>query len=165
MKKNIVAFLIMFSVVGVIKAQDKVVLTEDIKDQVVKWEPTFKQAVIKAKKEKKPILIYFTGSDWCGPCITLDNELFHTSKFENLASENMILYMANFPRNTDLVTKANKKTNEELSKRYHQSSFPTIIMINAKGKELGRKNGSYMAEYYYPFFEEVLQQYKTKKIR
>ncbi|TCI84385.1 thioredoxin family protein [Tenacibaculum sp. M341] len=124
------------------------------------WEPTFKEALEKAKSEQKPILIYFTGSDWCGPCIQLDKELFHTEKFETFAKEKMVVYMADFPRNRDLITSDARKINKELSKKYKQTSFPTMVIIDAKGNVLGQKNGKYMAEYYYPFFEEVVRAFE-----
>lgn len=124
------------------------------------WEPTFKEALEKAKNEQKPILIYFTGSDWCGPCIQLDKELFHTEKFETFAKEKMVVYMADFPRNRDLITSDARKINKELSKKYKQTSFPTMVVIDAKGNVLGQKNGKYMAEYYYPFFEEVVRAFE-----
>ncbi len=126
----------------------------------IKWEKTFKDAIEKANNEDKPILIYFTGSDWCGPCIQLDENLFHTKKFEEFSNENLVLYMANFPRNKDLVTPENAKINEELQKKYKQTSFPTILFINTKGEVLERKNGKYMTEYYYPFFQKVVAQNK-----
>ncbi len=124
------------------------------------WESTFKEALEKAKSEQKPILIYFTGSDWCGPCIQLDKELFHTEKFETFAKEKMVVYMADFPRNRDLITSDARKINKELSKKYKQTSFPTMVIIDTKGNVLGQKNGKYMAEYYYPFFEEVVRAFE-----
>jgi len=125
----------------------------------INWQPNLQMAIEKSTKENKPILLYFTGSDWCGPCINLDKNVFHTEKFKKFSDENMVLYMADFPRNRDLVTEENKKINEELRVRYDQSSFPTILIINAKGEVLGRKNGAYLAEYYFPFFEEVVNNF------
>ncbi len=125
----------------------------------LKWENSFKNAQKKSKKEKKPILIYFTGSDWCGPCIDLDRKLFHTEKFKKFADENLILYMADVPRNRDLVSKKTRKVNNKLIKKYRQKAFPTIVMVNHKGKKLGIKKGMYMTRYYYPFFESVVFNY------
>ena len=81
----------------------------------------------------------------------------HIAKF---SEENLVLYTANYPRNTDLVSLENKKTNKQLSKKYKQESFPTMIVVDEKGNVLGRKIGSYMVEYYYPFFEEMVRNYK-----
>ncbi|TYP97559.1 thioredoxin-like protein [Tenacibaculum adriaticum] len=166
MKKLILGLGMFIGVVSFLNAQSTVVSNGDEVEQTkenliqIDWQSTFKEAVKKAKKEHKPILIYFTGSDWCGPCMELDKNLFHTEKFKAYSKENMVLYLADYPRNKDLVTAKNKATNEELSRRYAQTSFPTLIMIDENGNVLGRKNGSYMVEYYYPFFEEISNNYK-----
>lgn len=163
---------IIFSLVvamGMYNANAQEVFFEDIENKVletvakpisVNWESSFENAVKKAKKEHKPILLYFTGSDWCGPCKRIDKELFHTQKFADFSKDNLVLYVADFPSNRDLVSEENRKINKQLSKRYQQESFPTMIVVDEKGNVLGRKNGSYMVEYYYPFFEKITQNYK-----
>ncbi len=126
----------------------------------INWQPTLETAIKKSKEENKPILVYFTGSDWCGPCINLDRSLFHTEKFKKFSDENLVLYMADFPMNKDLVSKENREINKQLSEKYGQSSFPTILFIDDTGAEFGRKSGSYLPEYYFPFFEEIANQFK-----
>jgi len=165
MKKVILSLMIILSGFY-LNAQDYV--GGDVVEQVgdveelihVNWQETFEKAVDKANLENKPILIYFTGSDWCGPCKRLDENLFHTEKFAAFSDENMVLYTADYPRNTDLVSEENKQTNEQLSRRYGQTSFPTMIVVNAQGNVLGRKNGAYMADYYLPFFENIVRSYR-----
>ncbi len=126
----------------------------------VNWQSSFEDAVLKAKTEHKPILIYFTGSDWCGPCIQLDKKLFHTKKFADFSDKNLVLYTADFPRNGDLVSLETITVNKQLSKKYKQSSFPTVLVIDEKGKLLGKKEGAYLSSYYYPFFEKMVNDYK-----
>lgn len=120
------------------------------------WEKSYNIALKKAKKEKKKVLIYFTGSDWCGPCIKLDRELFSDHKFIDLAKSNFILYKADFPRNEDLVEGSAKAVNKKLQKKYKQESFPTLLFVNYRGKEIGRKKGYIITEYYYPFFNSII---------
>ena len=123
------------------------------------WVSSYKKAQKISKKQGKPILIYFTGSDWCGPCKILDKKLFHTQKFAEYANKNLVLYKADVPRNKDLVDAKTKKVNKMLSKKYKQRSFPTLVMVNYRGKELGVKHGMYMTEYYFPFFENIVNNY------
>ena len=123
--------------------------------ELPKWEQTFQIAKSKAKKENKPILIYFSGSDWCGPCIKLDKELFHTKEFVNFSKNKFILYLADFPRNKDLIPEETRKVNAKLAKKYN-NSFPSVVIINRKGKLLGERKGSYLSSSYYSFFESVL---------
>ncbi|WP_440881866.1 thioredoxin family protein [Tenacibaculum sp. C7A-26P2] len=123
--------------------------------ELPKWEQTFQIAKNKAKKENKPILIYFSGSDWCGPCIKLDKELFHTKEFVDFSKNKFILYLADFPRNKDLVSEETRKINAKLARKY-KNSFPSVVIINRKGKVLGERKGSYLSSSYYSFFESVL---------
>ena len=140
-------------------SEETIYVVEEIKPSAV-WQPTFEEALLKAKAEDKPILVYFTGSDWCGPCKRLEADVFSTEKFVEFSDENMVLYKADFPRNTDLVSTANKSMNDQLSARYNQSSFPTMVIINRYGNELGRKNGVYMSDSYFYFFEDIVRRYK-----
>lgn len=128
----------------------------------VRWESSYKEALKRAKNENKPVLVYFSGSDWCGPCIKLDKELFHTLKFTEFAKEHFVLYLADFPRNKDLVSEQSANDNKKLAKK-HKNSFPMVLLLNAKEKVLGEKRGSYVTEYYYTFFEEIIKKYYTAK--
>ena len=112
------------------------------------WINDFNKAKEIAKKENKNILIFFTGSDWCGLCKSLDKDFFASEKFKKIAAKNLVLYKANFPRRTDLVSAKQKKMNEELDKKYSKSRrkrvFPTIIITDKNGKEI-----SYLESYNY----------------
>lgn len=172
MKKITLLIALFFSVTTMVNAQntietpeeeettDEIILVEDEPEIVLDWQVNFKQALLKAKAEKKPLLIYFTGSDWCGPCIQLRGMLFNTEEFKEFSDEKMVLYKADFPRNTDLVSPENRATNKELAIRYAQTSFPTMILVNERGEVLGRKDGVYMADYYYQFIKEALSRHR-----
>lgn len=112
------------------------------------WIKDFDKAKEIAKKENKPILIFFTGSDWCGLCKLLDKDFFESEKFKKIAKEKLVLYKADFPRRTDLVPEKQKKTNQKLDKIYSKSRgkrvFPTIIITDSNGKEK-----SYLESYNY----------------
>lgn len=150
--RKILLILVLFFGVNVAFAQEHVVANEN-----VKWEMSFKKAIKKAKKEKKPVLVFFTGSDWCPPCKRIERELIETDKFKGFSDKNLVLYKADFPRNRDLVTADARKENGELKFKYGISSFPTMLVVNADGNVLGEKRGAYMTEYYYPFLEEIVK--------
>lgn len=107
----------------------------------VNWFDDYSEAQKAAKKDGKPLLVFFTGSDWCGPCKLLVKDFFSTEKFKNIATDNFIMYEANFPRNRDLVSDSQKKNNLVLKTKYSVGSFPTVLMLNVKGKETGRESG------------------------
>ncbi|CAL2086706.1 Thioredoxin-like [Tenacibaculum sp. 190524A02b] len=155
MKKVILTLVLLIST--------SLVTSQEVENSLINinWESTYTNALAKAAKENKPLLIYFTGSDWCGPCIRLDKELFHTLKFKEYADKNLILYMANFPRNKDLVTNAARIENEKLKNKY-KNSFPMVLVIDKNEKTLGEKRGTYLTDYYYPFFETVVNKYYKK---
>ncbi len=104
-----------------------------------KWTEDFKAAVAASKKTGKPIMIDFTGSDWCGYCKVQHKEVFGTAEWQKWAADNVILVTADYPRKAQNA--AVKKQNEELKKTYKPEGFPTIIFIDAKGTELGRWAG------------------------
>tara|TARA_R110002049_G_scaffold82223_5_gene209278 strand:+ start:578 stop:1054 length:477 start_codon:yes stop_codon:yes gene_type:complete len=123
------------------------------------WESSYKTALKKSKKENKPVLIYFTGSDWCGPCKILDKKLFHSDKFKEIADKDLILYEADNPRNKDLVEAKRLEETFSLIRKYHVKSYPTLVFVNHKGKMIGYKKGLILTEYYYPFIQSVIENY------
>jgi thioredoxin-related protein len=102
-----------------------------------KWLTSYDEAVKVAKAEKKPILVDFTGSDWCGWCIKLKDEVFKTKEFKDWAAKNVVLLEIDFPRKKEQAAEV-KKQNQELQKKYDIKGYPTIVFLDAEGKELGR---------------------------
>ncbi len=107
------------------------------KEKGSKWLTSYKSATTAAKKDSKVILADFTGSDWCGWCIKLDKEVFETPEFKSWAAKNVVLLEVDFPRSKKLDD-ATKKQNEELQQKFEITGYPTIVFIDADGKELGR---------------------------
>jgi len=104
---------------------------------IFKWETDMEVAKKRAKEENKKILVDFTGSDWCGWCIKLKKEVFDQPAFQEYAKKNLVMLELDFPRKKELPPKE-KEQNEKLSGEYQVEGFPTILLINSKGKELGR---------------------------
>jgi thioredoxin-related protein len=101
------------------------------------WLTSYDKAVAMAKKTNKPILVDFTGSDWCTWCIRLDKEVFKTAEFKKWAKANVVLLSLDFPQSTPQPAKL-KQQNEKLASKYGVQGFPTVLFLNAAGKELGR---------------------------
>ncbi len=100
------------------------------------WLTDQKAAQEQAKKEKKLLLIDFTGSDWCSWCIKLHKEVFSQKDFLAYAKENLVLLEVDFPQNKP-QDKALKKANEALQKKYNIEGYPTIIILDGEGKQVG----------------------------
>ncbi|MBX3462742.1 MAG: thioredoxin family protein [Planctomycetes bacterium] len=101
------------------------------------WLTDYKQALEKAKKEKKVVLADFTGSDWCGWCIKLKDEVFSKPEFQEWAKEHVVLLELDFPRNKPLSAEL-KAQNEKLRDEFGIEGYPTILFLDAKGKKVGQ---------------------------
>lgn len=125
----------------------------------VKWEKDYDKALKKAKKHDKPILLFFTGSDWCGPCKKLVADFFESNKFENIAKESFVLYEADFPHNKDLITDKQRKKNYYLSRMYDVTSYPTIVIVDKNENEIARKKSYNLMRdptYHFQFLKQAL---------
>ena len=116
------------------------------------WLTDHKAAQQQAKEEKKLLLMDFTGSDWCSWCIKLHKEVFSQKDFVAYAKDNLILLEVDFPQNKPQA-KALKKTNEALQKKYNVEGYPTIIVLDGEGKQLGTLG--YQAGGPGPFIEKL----------
>lgn len=108
------------------------------------WIDDFAEAQKIAQKENRPMLLLFTGSDWCPYCIQLHDEILSKSAFKNFAaSKNLVLVYIDFPRQSKMSREA-KRRNEQLARQYGIEGFPTTIVLSADGKELGRTPEGYL---------------------
>ena len=112
------------------------------------WSTDLEKAFEKAKAEKKAVLVEFTGSDWCPPCIAMRKNVFSRKDFVEAASKKYILVELDFP-NAD---KAMKEKNQPYADKYKIEGFPTVILFNSAGKEFTR---FYASEF--PKTEEFLK--------
>lgn len=101
------------------------------------WLTSCADAQKVAAKEKKPLLIYFTGSDWAPDAIKLKNEVFSKPEFLEWAKQNVVLLEIDFPQKTKLDP-ALQKQNTELKQRLRADAFPTVVFTDAELMELGR---------------------------
>lgn len=106
-----------------------------------KWLTDYDTAISKAKKQKKNVLVYFTGSDWCPPCKMLKTDLFDTNEFQELADNYILLYV-DVPRNKDLLSEKQFTRNKELlTKLNKRKVFPLLKVLDSKGKEIDEISG------------------------
>jgi thioredoxin-related protein len=107
------------------------------------WLGNFNTAAVVASKEHKLILINFSGSDWCGPCIRLTKEIFQSKTFEDYASKNLVLVRADFPRQKKNQLDADQtKLNDALADKYNANgTFPLTLLVNENGKILKEWDG------------------------
>jgi len=104
------------------------------------WQTDYEQALATAKAAKKCVLLNFTGSDWCGPCIQMERTAFSKPAFLDYAKQNLVLVAVDYPRLKELPEKVTKQ-NERLMHQYSIGGFPTVILLNPDGKILGQLGG------------------------
>ncbi|HFX17937.1 MAG TPA: thioredoxin family protein [Flavobacteriales bacterium] len=125
------------------------------------WLTDFNQAKAIAQKEHKPIVMLFTGSDWCPPCKAMHKDLFPNKDFQKVAKQ-VVLVLVDFPRRKPISDEQRQK-NYELADRYHRGGVPTFVAVTPDGKKVLDKISGY--RYGYPdadinFFKEVVRKYK-----
>lgn len=134
---------------------------EDLKSKSdATWNTDYELALKKSSKEKKNILVFFTGSDWCPPCIALKKDFFATSNFNKYAEEYVLLYI-DIPRNRDLLDEKQLKHNKELAAKFNKKgSVPMLKIINKDGNELGALSGYSMngeIQYHLKFLDKYIK--------
>ena len=103
------------------------------------WNSSFVEAQKKAVTENKNILLVFSGSDWCAPCIKLDKTIWKSEEFNKEATENWILYKADFPKKkANLLSLELTAENKKIAERYNkEGNFPLVLLLDPSGKVLG----------------------------
>jgi thioredoxin-related protein len=109
----------------------------------VPWLTDFGTAKEAAQREHKYILLNFSGSDWCAPCIKLKREVFENESFLAMAEEKLILLRADFPRSKkNQLSKVQTEHNEVLAEKYNPSGkFPLTLILDANGKIIKEWDG------------------------
>ena len=105
-----------------------------VEAQELKWETDINKATAVSNKTKKPMLLFFTGSDWCGWCIRLQKEVLKTPEFAAWAKENVVLVELDYPRKTP-QTELIKAQNAGLQQTFGIQGFPTVYFATAKKKD------------------------------
>jgi len=126
------------------------------------WLTDFDEATYASCELEKPILMYFTGSDWCAPCKKLKEDFFNTEEFK-IEAKKFVLLMIDLPRRNGIISPEQKRKNMILMQDYNRrNSFPSMIGLCAYGKTLGSINGYNRANGtgdYFDFLKKISQEY------
>lgn len=118
----LLAFLVLFSANG------------NTQSELVWYEDLGKAAKV-SQKTGKPLMLFFTGSDWCGWCIKLQNEVFKKPEFTEWAKENVVLVDLDFPRKKPQDSKI-KEQNQKLQVKFGVRGYPTVIFASPTKNDL-----------------------------
>jgi len=114
--------------------------TAELANHDGEWMEDWDKAKATAKELDMPILLLFTGSDWCPPCKALEANIFSSDAFKKFAKEELVLMKADFPRSANQRASV-KKQNEKLKEEYPIGGYPTVYLLNSKLKELDKQVG------------------------
>lgn len=104
-----------------------------------KWTMDFEAAKKLAAEKKLPILLDFSGSDWCGWCEVMEKNVFTKPEWAVYAKDNLVMVLLDFPNDKSLVPEKYVERNEALKTEYGVNGFPTFVVLDNDGKtELGR---------------------------
>ena len=118
MKKIILLTFLMLSSVS-LQAQEELT-----------WHTDLTKATDISIKENKPLFLFFTGSDWCGWCIRLQNEVFKTPEFIRWSKKNVVLVELDFPKRKEQAD-AIKMQNAQLQQQLQVRGYPTVWFVSA----------------------------------
>ena len=110
---------------------------------VIHWENNIEKAKEVAKSEHKYILLNFSGSDWCGPCIRLHKEVFESDAFAAFAATHLVMVNADFPRQKkNQLPKVQQQQNDKLADKYDPTgSFPYTLLLDENGTVIKKWDG------------------------
>lgn len=129
------------------------------------WGTDIRKARKEGRERKLPVMMVFTGSDWCQPAIALERNVLNQRRFLAEASKKYILFRADFPRNTRLGERLESQ-NRSLASRYGVYSYPTVIVVHADGGHILAKETGFAPgitpEQFLETFDSKLKQKKAR---
>ncbi len=101
------------------------------------WATNYRAAVAQAKEQDRRVFLFFTGSDWCGWCMKLNQEILSTPEFARYAQEKLVLVEVDFPRGKSQSAEL-KKQNATLQRIFEIEGYPTVVVLDKMGRAVGR---------------------------
>jgi protein disulfide-isomerase len=131
MKKANFVLLLLFACLSMKVMAEPEVIKEGAAPGV--WSMDLDAVMKQAKELKMPVLLLFTGSDWCHWCTKLDTDILDKEVWKDFAKENLMLGYLDFPQDESKVPEAFRARNRALSEKYDVEGYPTLILVDAEG--------------------------------
>ncbi len=103
------------------------------------WETDFTEARKMAQERNRNIILVFSGSDWCAPCMKLEREIWKSEQFQAHARDHFVLVRADFPKKkANKLSGEQEKKNAELAEKYNiKGYFPFVVVMDKNANVLG----------------------------
>lgn len=95
----------------------------------IRWFTNYQEALSNARSSSKPLVLFFTGSDWCTWCIKLEQEALDTPDFAAIAGDKFVFVKLDFPRSSPLPPDLDAQ-NKDLQRRFNIRGYPTIVVVD-----------------------------------
>lgn len=125
-----VFFAVFFHIVSLIPTQASAA------ESHLNWLTNYEEAVSLSRTTSKPLILFFTGSDWCGWCTRLEKEVLDTPDFIDATKDRFVFLKLDFPMNTTLHPQLTAQ-NKELQKKYEIRGFPTLVVLDSQQQKIG----------------------------
>lgn len=104
------------------------------------WKVNFEDAKTTSQENNQKIILVFSGSDWCAPCMKLEREIWNTTEFQDYAKDHFVLLKADFPRRKkNALTKQQQEQNNLLAETYNKEGyFPLVVVLDKNENVLGK---------------------------
>lgn len=122
-----------FSLFAEAKPSDEKTAKKEVSEKSVNWFLDIKKAEEQAVKEGKPLIIFFTGSDWCIWCKKLVQETISKPEFIDYANKNFVMLLCDFPN--EGADKEQIAKNSELASAFKIEGFPTLVLLDIKNRK------------------------------
>lgn len=119
------------------------------------WTQDYASAAALAKEKGLPILLNFTGSDWCGWCKIMDGNVYAKPEWEAFAAKNLVLVTVDFPKDKTIVPEKYVGRNNELKGKFGVRGYPTYILLDSDGETKLGQLGAGKEKTPESFIEEV----------
>lgn len=128
------------------------------------WTEDMDAAMLQAKAQNKDLLVDFTGSDWCPPCMALGEEVFDSEQFANGAANEFVLVKMDFPKQTQQDEKI-KQQNAAWAQKFGVQNFPTVVLMEPSGRPYAAISGyqSGAKDQYLTALSQLQQASKTRQ--
>jgi len=85
-----------------------------------------------ARQDDKQVLLFFTGSDWCKPCILFKRQIVATPEFKEFAGQELVLANLDFPaQRKNQLSPEQTRYNESLAERFNpKGKFPLVLLLS-----------------------------------
>ena len=103
--------------------------------QAQTFHHNFEESRQLANDSNKLVLMIFSGSDWCKPCIQLRKEILEDTAFIAFSNKKLVLLELDFPyKRKNRLSKEQQEHNEQLAEKYNKDgAFPKVVLMDGAG--------------------------------